>query len=294
MIEELFFELIRIALGTQTCLSRQPSAKDWQQLYDIAKKQSLVGVCFAGVQKLCNSESEYYCGMSELQYLTWMGMAAKIQQRNEQMNNYTKDVLAHFRKEGFACISLKGQGIAQLYGSLSGLRQSGDVDVWVSGERKKLYEHSLRMFGKLEGLTYHHIHYPIYQDPEVEAHVWPSFLSSPLRNKRLQTFCKIYEPKDGCEDAPSLAFNRVFILLHCYQHFVRRGVGMRQLLDYYFVLLQGFTAEEKAETMKWIETLGMKRFAHAIMWIYKQIFGMEDRCLLCAPNEQYGCSYLTR
>ena len=289
-VDQLFFELMRAAVGTADSLSRIPSNKEWKALYDMAKKQSIVGVCFAALQKLGADADEGFAriGISEMLYLTWMGMAAKIQQKNEQMDGYANEVLTHFRKEGFNCTVLKGQGIAKLYGSLQGLRQSGDVDVWVAGERKTLYEHSMKKFGKLEGLTYHHIHYPMYDDLEVEAHVWPSFLSSPLRNRRLQEFCKIFEPSDGSKDTPSLVFNRVFILLHCYQHFTRRGVGMRQILDYYFVLLQGFTEEEKIQSMYWIVRLGMKRFAEAMMWMMKEIYGLEKKYLLCVPNEEYG------
>ena len=51
-MNELFFELIRVAIGTQEGLSRLPSQKEWKALYDMAKKQSLVGVCFAALQRL--------------------------------------------------------------------------------------------------------------------------------------------------------------------------------------------------------------------------------------------------
>ena len=263
-INKLFFELIRVALGNADSLSHKPSDKEWKQLYDSAKKQSLVGICFAAVQRLPEDERP-----PEMLYLTWMGMAAKILQRNEVMNASTKKALELFRKDGFECSVLKGQAIAKLYGNLAGLRQSGDIDLWVQGGRKKLYDYSLKTFGKLEGLTYHHIHFPIWDDEEIEAHTWPSFLSSPIRNKRLQEFCKINATND---DTPSLAFNRVFILLHCYQHFTRRGVGMRQLLDYYFVLQQGFTEEERKGTMYWIERLGMLKFCKAMMWIVANVF----------------------
>ena len=50
-------------------------------LYEMAKKQSLVGVCFAAIQRLPEVERP-----PEMLYLTWMGMAAKIQQRNEVDN----------------------------------------------------------------------------------------------------------------------------------------------------------------------------------------------------------------
>lgn len=290
MIEQLFFQLIRVAIGTQETLSHFPSEQEWQTLYDMAKKQSLVGICFAGVQKTISSsslqgEESRAMGLSELLYLKWMGMAAKIQQRNEVMNGYTKRALEMFRKDGFESSVLKGQGIATLYGSLAGLRQSGDIDLWVSGSRKELYDYSLQKLGRLEGLTYHHIHFPVWKEVEIEAHTWPSFLASPIRNKRLKAFCKQNATND---DIPSLAFNRVFILLHCYRHLCGHGVGMRQMLDYYFVLLQGFSEEEKAESMKWIEALGMKKFAEATMWFMRYVFGLDEKYLLCLANEIAG------
>ena len=48
-LEDLFFELMQVALGTRICLSHTPSADEWGELYAMAKKQSLVGICFAGV-----------------------------------------------------------------------------------------------------------------------------------------------------------------------------------------------------------------------------------------------------
>lgn len=77
-INKLFFELIRVALCNADSLSHKPSDKEWKLLYDMAKKQSLVGICFAAVQRLPEDMRP-----PEMLYLTWMGMAAKIQQRNQ-------------------------------------------------------------------------------------------------------------------------------------------------------------------------------------------------------------------
>ena len=103
MIEQLFFELIRVALGNAVSLSHKPSDKEWKQLYGMAKKQSLVGICFAAIQRLQKETRP-----SEMLCLTWMGMAAKIQQRNEVMNSATQKALELFRKDGFYCTVLKG------------------------------------------------------------------------------------------------------------------------------------------------------------------------------------------
>ena len=109
--DHLFFELIQVAIGTRICLSRTPSADEWGELYAMAKKQSLVGVCFAGVQKLQTQRQE----PPEMLYLTWMGMAAKIQQRNEVVNRQCVELQKRLSANGLRCSILKGQGVAALY-----------------------------------------------------------------------------------------------------------------------------------------------------------------------------------
>ena len=57
-IEQLFFELLRVSIGMSGCLSKTPTNEEWKALYDMAKKQTLVGVCFACVQKLVEQRQE--------------------------------------------------------------------------------------------------------------------------------------------------------------------------------------------------------------------------------------------
>lgn len=293
-IEELFFQLIRVAIGKDRCLSHTPSAAEWKLLYDMAKKQSLVGICFAGVQKLVVQQQE----PEEMLYLTWMGMVAKIQQRNELLDRRTEEALEFFREKGFACAAMKGQKVAALYKStsrqgaksksdLSHLRQSGDIDLWIGGGRERLYQLSVDMYGELNGLRYHHVHFPLFEDVELEAHSVPSYHSSPILNVRFENFCKLYEPK-GAEDELPLAFNRVFIMEHAFQHFCWHGIGLRHVLDIYFVLKHGFSEDERLESLVWIERLGMKRFARGMMWVLRDILQIDEQYLLCEPNAEDG------
>lgn len=110
-INKLFFELIQVAIGTRICLSHTPNADEWGELYAMAKKQSLVGICFAGVQRLgANADDGFSAiGMPEMLYLTWMGMAAKIPQKNEAMKAKGDVLLAEFRNKGMDACILKGQ-----------------------------------------------------------------------------------------------------------------------------------------------------------------------------------------
>lgn len=286
----LFFELISVAVGEREHLSKVPSSQEWRYIFEMAKKQSLVGICFAGIQRLgANSAGGFLSiGIGEVHYLTWLGLTADIQQKNESVNLNVKIVLSHFRNQGLACQVLKGQGVAKLYGDLCSFRQPGDIDIWSNGGLYRVAELSKKRFGQIQGLTYYHIHYPFFDDVSVELHFKPSFLSSPVRNKKFVEFAKKYEPRLGCTDEPSLTFNRVYILLHCYRHLCGHGVGMRQLMDYYFVLKQGFSKEEKVEAMYWISRLGMSKFVGAMMWVMQNVFGLSEKNLLCVPNPVGG------
>ena len=48
-MEKLFFELMQVAVGQLDCLSRGPSPEEWAELYQMAKRQAVTGICYSGV-----------------------------------------------------------------------------------------------------------------------------------------------------------------------------------------------------------------------------------------------------
>lgn len=315
-INILFFELIQVAIGTRICLSHTPSADEWGELYTLAKKQSLVGVCFAGVQKLNNvphQQGDERGSLPEMLYLTWMGMAAKIQQRNEVVNRQCVELQAKLSADGFRSYIMKGQSVASLYKlrdalrqaqepslelrNLSALRQSGDIDVYLEGGLDKVLAYA-RTFGEVAKVNELEMSVPVFSDTEVEFHYRPFIMRSPLRNKRLQRFfeskrneCmenRVELPNGAGEIAsPTIEYNLVHLLVHTYHHFITEGVGLRQLLDYYFVV-QASNAEDVNECQKMVESLGLNRFASALMWVLVHVFGLKVEQALWAPCEKDG------
>ena len=302
---ELFFELIRVALGKQKCLSRNPSAKEWKRLFKMAERQRLLGICFYGVKKVASPkyDNEAYPhplpegkGENKISipgdlYDYWLGTAALIQQQNHRMNKYTEETVKLFRENGFPCCVMKGQSVARLYNegrrtkderpkesnSLGMFRQSGDIDIWVASGREKLCEFSMQRFGRVDGMTYHDVHIPLWKDTEVEAHFKPGNMFNPFHDKKLQKFFKQYEPTmDSSIDAPA-EFNVIYILQHCFKHFLERGIGMRQVMDYYFVLQSrrptptpSLYSEGNLETT--LRECGLLKFARAMMWVLQHVF----------------------
>lgn len=288
-IEQFFFELIQVAIGTRICLSHTPSADEWGELHAMAKKQSLVGVCFAGVQKLVEQRQE----PPEMLYLTWMGMAAKIQQRNEVVNRQCADLQRRFSADGFKSCVLKGQGVASLYSEpLRCLRQSGDIDVWVKADPELIIDYA-KSFGIAEKPTYLHVGANVFVDTPVELHWRPTLFRNVLNNREIQKWCNSFSADTFRHleslgfDIPSDDFSRVFNLTHLYRHFMFEGVGMRQLLDYYFILMNT-NCSDKIEELNLIKRLGMKKFTASVMWVLSELFLMPKEMMICEADEKEG------
>lgn len=283
--QDLFFELLLIAAGAQERLSQDYSLKEWKKAFTIAVDQSIAGVLMPALELLQQNGTQL---PSKDFLLQWIGIVQMTEQNTKRLSEASKEAVDYFRKNGFACNILKGVSVGRYYPEPL-RRSSGDVDIWLAGGRKKVYDFakSQDAEGKLHGVTYHHIHYHLFDDVEVEVHIWPSYLSSPLRNFRLQKFCKLYEPTLNT-DMPSLAFDRVFIMLHAYQHLCGHGVGLRQVMDYYYILKQGFTEVERQDTVRWIKKFGMGNFCAGLMWLLQNKFGLDEKNLLMEPNEKEG------
>lgn len=60
------------------------------------------------------------------------------------------------------------------------------------------------------------------------------------------------------------------------------------MIDYYYLLKQGTTTDEKAETIANLKRFNMFKFASAVMYIMKEDLGLEDKYLLMEPNKKIG------
>lgn len=274
-IEDIFFELLLVAIGNADCLSHTPTDKEWKALYDMAKKQSLVGVCFAGVQKLVEQQR----APEEMLYLTWMGMAAKIQQRNEVVNRQCVVLQASLAGDGFRSCILKGQGVARFYGSIAGLRQSGDIDIWVEGRRDNTIKNLREKGINIKEADIHHGVAECFRETEVEIHFKPSWFYNPFTYRTFNNWIDSKSNDCFCNEkggiiTPTTEFNLVYLVIHIYRHFLSEGVGIRQLMDYYFVLLAS-NEIERANANYVLRKLGLERFSSAIMACLEIIFSLE-------------------
>ena len=293
----LLFELIRVTIGRQKSLSRVPSSVEWQGLYELSLKHAIAGVNFAGARKLQQKGMMIPPNV----YWQWLGLATQVQQCNEVMNAHCVDACNRLQQLGFKTCILKGQGIAQLYDSeLSMLRQSGDIDMWVDGGMKKALVWARTNYGDV-AFDYINAHIPMFQETEVELHWRVSYMNNLMRNRKLQKWIENHKEElqntmkempngVGSIPVPSIVFNRFYILLHCYDHIFSEGLGLRQIMDLYFVLAQNKLDNTKEEDFRifFLDCLGLRKFASAMMWIMGYVFGLERDKMFCEPDEKEG------
>lgn len=311
-MNKLFFELIQISIGSREVLSskfsslgqsRTISAKEWIVLYRMAEKQALVGITFHGVEKLYKALPEVCKNLPVNLRMHWLGLAANIQERNILMNKRCYELQEKLVRDGFKCSILKGQGVATLYGSvLCSLRQPGDIDVWVDGGMAQSMKYCCEKFGKVE-FDYVNAHTPFYEDVEVEWHWRPFVFTNLMRNRKAQQWLESDEVKkmltgerakfssDQEIVVPTWDFNAFFLMQHCYHHMFESGLGLRQIMDYYFLLLDVSRHESVVDFLllnSWFKKYGMRRFVSAVMWIMQEVFRIEKKYLICEPNEKEG------
>lgn len=294
-IDILFFELIRAAIGIQNGLYRQPSVQEWHTLYKMAEKQSLLGICLSGLQNLGANVDEGFAriGIPDEVFFQWVGMAVQIQQRNEVVNRQCVDLQIRFSDAGMETCILKGQGVCPLYGSqLSVLRQSGDIDVWVKNRSIEELVDYCKRFGVRFKATAAHVECELFEGTKVELHSAPAFMRFYFADRKFGKWFRQYKDVDFPEVngivVPHIEFNLVYMMVHMYHHVLFEGLGLRQVMDYYFVLKTCVDDSVKASSVNTINDLGMYKFASGIMWILKEVFCMADTMLLCNPNEKTG------
>lgn len=300
----LFFELIQVTIGRRNSLSRVPSSEEWNMLYNISVKQAVAGVCFCGLQRLpANQLSE----LPKRLMMQWFALAEGIRQRNVLMNNRCIELLRMMNNEGLRCAILKGQGVAALYNSIDGewpqlglYRQSGDIDVWVDGGMDNALKWCRKKYGDVD-FDYINAHVPVFKDVEVEVHWRVGSMTNLFRNKRLQRWLERQDTKEmilggkaslPCGDditVPTTDFNSFYLMLHCFNHEFSSGLGLRQLMDYYCLLVSLHkTHGEQGVLNRLFNEFGMERFVGAVMWIMQEVFGMEKESLLSEPVEKEG------
>ena len=291
--QRIFFDFLQFCIGSAKDIPEALKNADWKILYAIAEKQALFGVLFHGIKQL---PKELAPNASLL--IQWMGMAQKIKQQNIRLFMDSANVCKKFKQVGFRKCILKGQGNALLYPDPY-MRTPGDIDIYLAGGRTKVMQYINKVCPN-QVMRYHHVDFPVMKTA-IEVHFTPSYMFFPVHNSRMQKWFKdvmdlqcsnVVTLPDGSGEIniPTTSFNVIYILSHLYRHVFTEGIGLRQLLDYYFVLVKSEERRVKnlAALQKELKHLGLWKFAGAVMYVLHEALGLPKEKMIAPMDELEG------
>ena len=273
-----------------------PSITDWDALFLFMKQQALLGVGFCGVERMKAGGAD----VPKAVLLKWYAVSEKIRTRNEMLNRKTHEVVRMLEENGFKCCVLKGQGNAIMYPN-PGMRTAGDIDVWVDGTREEVMAFVKGKTAEVD-IRFQHVELPVFKDVPVELHFMPVSMNNPMYNRRLQRWFEerkneqmqnwVEQPEGaGKIPVPTWEFNIVYQLAHMMHHFFDEGIGLRQMMDYYYLLRTTDNGQQTTDNCGLIVTLkylNLYHFAGAVMWVLHEVFGLEERYDIAPADEWRG------
>ena len=293
------FAFLRYFLSYKENMSRIIDGINWQHLYSFAFKQALLGLCFDGIESLGKEYPE------ELKknpierdlLMAWMGAAQQIHRQNMKVNAVAGKLYSMLREDGLRCCILKGQGNALMYPNAYS-RNPGDIDVWVNASREQITEYAKKHFKLGDDIRYQHIETSVDGVP-VELHFFPCTMNNPIYNARLQKWFKrnadlqcsnVVSLPDGIGKIaiPTTAFNVIYQLTHLYHHFFDEGIGMRQIIDYYYVVNNDELLVIRDTLQRELKYLGLWKFAGAVMYVLHEALGLSEEKMIAPMDEKRG------
>ena len=293
------FLFLNYCLGRKVDMSMVVAKIDWRQLYNFASRQALLGFCFDGIERLTKEFSEELKQnpMGRDLLMTWMGAAQQIRRQNMKVNAVAGKLYSKFREDGLRCCILKGQGNALMYPNPYS-RTPGDIDVWVNASREEITEYAKRHFNLEDDIRFHHLETTMDGVP-VELHFFPCSMNNPFYHARLQKWFKrnadlqcsnVVSLPDGIGEIaiPTTAFNVIYQLTHLYHHFFDEGIGMRQIIDYYYVVNNDELLVIRDTLQKELKHLGLWKFARAVMYVLHEALGLSGEKMITPMDEKRG------
>ena len=268
------FAFLKYCLGSKENMSRVITGMDWQELYSFASKQALLGLCFDGIERLGKEYPEELkqnpIGRELL--MTWMGKAQQIRRQNMKVN-------------------------ALMYPNPYS-RTPGDIDVWIDASRERIMEYAQKKFELGDDIRLQHLETSLDGVP-VELHFFPCSMNNPIYHARLQKWFRrnadlqcsnVVGLPDGAGDIaiPTMAFNVVYQLTHLYHHFFDEGIGMRQIIDYYYVVNNDELLVIRDTLQRELKYFGLWKFAGAVMYVLHEVLGLPEDKMIAPMDEKRG------
>lgn len=279
-MQELFFELLRVAIGQMDCLSRGPLADEWHGIYRTAQRHGLTELCYKGMERLF----DYGLRAPQDLSIDWMADAEAIHESQELLNSRREKLVKKLDERKIRAAVMNGA-------------QSPSIDIFVDCSMDRAIKF-VRQTGQQEiRCGYTSLALNAWENTPVNLHYRVLSVRNPWANGKMQKwFAQNKELMFGQEDngifSPTLTMNAICMLQTFQQRLLSGKATMSLLVDYYHVLSQlngEFQPFKDGSNMaNTLEALGMTQFAAGVMWVLQETMGLNRICMLCEPLAEEG------
>ena len=293
-MQDLFFELLRVSIGQLDCLSRGPSAEEWEKIYQTSRRHGVAGVCYKGIVRLF----EFGLRVPQDLSLDWMADAEDLREEQELYESRCDKLMKKLAERKIRAAVVNGLGMRHhADNELQHLLRATSIDVYVDCSMDRLIKFA-RQTGQEEIQSgYTSMPLQVWENTPVNLYYRLMTARNPFVNKKIQKwFAQNKDMMFSLDDdeifVPTLTMNAICMLQVFQQRLLNGKATMDFLVDYFFVLrqLQGaFQPFKDGASLKaTLRTLGMTRFAAGVMWVLQEKLALDRQCMLCEPSEEEG------
>ena len=249
---------------------------DWNELYELAKIQTVLGVTADGISKLTKEVQPSMKVKSK-----WIGPVCEIEKQNIKNRNIL--IKVHELLENHVNhVFMKGETVALRYPNPL-RRQSGDIDFVISKEDFQQTLCLLEHIGDVDRTLIHEHHgMVIVEDVVIEPHYKVHNYQYPKNDKTMcELFDEIFPDKiqyanfDGYEiPVFPITFESVFLISHMVNHVYEEGLGLRQVIDYAMFLNSEYPKIDLDLHDYYLERMNLKRAHRIFVRICEEYLGL--------------------
>lgn len=280
MIEDNFIEFLSWCLHPIDAIPASLSEINWQELLEFAKKQTIVGIYWQGIQRLGDIANR----PSEDDVMEWMGEYKKNTRRNAKIDTAVANLTKFMNDNDIDFFVFKGQTVAQYYPQHE-MRTSGDIDFYVFNKdrerTKRLLEEKVALADDHSGqhweFTYDGIPY--------EMHYHTAVFASNSKQRYWDDLIDSYfdDALDHVEingvSVPTLppTINAIYLFIHIYHHFLKEGIALRQFIDWMMFFEAKHDEIVVSELTAKLEKLDLLRAFKAFGAVLVDVLGMDAK-----------------
>ena len=294
--QEHLFLLLKSALWQDENIEQSVCNVDWNNLYQLANEQCLIGIVADSFRLL----SKKQCDGEER--LRWLAYVVRLEKKNQEMNLLVGKLFEKFCKMNLSPVLLKGQAFAANY-AYPQHRQCGDIDLYF--KNRKDCKTAVDWAAKVDKSAAvspenkrerKHFSFSLGSN-EVELHYYMCLFENSWLHQRLQQIIDeefasskpffVEIEGEQIETVPPI-LSALHQVIHISRHLLEAGIGLRQICDLAMFLDKHHDVIDKERLNGYLEELQLMTIARSLGYIMVKYLGLKEEKVPFKVDAQFS------